>query len=112
MDGFKLDGGDAVHYSSDRFLTGTRSYNRGITPNEHSELFVRIGLGYPFNEYRAAWKMGGLPIAMRLRDKNHSWEDLRKLIPGIVNQGLMGYAFTCPDLIGGGEYLSFMNLDS
>jgi len=112
VDGFKLDGGDAVHYSPERFLTDTRSYKKGITPNEHSELFVGIGLDYPLNEYRAAWKMGGQPIAMRLRDKNHSWKDLRMLVPGIINQGLMGYAFTCPDMIGGGEYLSFLNLDN
>lgn len=112
IDGFKFDGGDAIHYSPERFLSTTFSHDQDITPNEHSELFVRLGLDYPFNEYRAAWKMGGEPIAMRLRDKNHSWEDLKKLIPGIINQGLMGYAFTCPDLIGGGEYLSFQNLDS
>jgi alpha-glucosidase len=28
----------------------------------------------------------------------------------MVNLGLMGYPFACPDLIGGGEYLSFRNL--
>ncbi len=111
VDGFKLDGGDAPHYSDIRFLTETRSYKKDITPNEHSELFVKIGLDYPFNEYRSAWKMGGQPIAMRLRDKLHSWEDLRTLIPGIINQGLMGYSFTCPDMIGGGEYLSFLHLE-
>jgi len=107
VDGFKLDGGDADHYSRSRFLSDTWSYDRNITPNKHSELFVRVGLDYPFNEYRAAWKMGGQPIAMRLRDKAHNWEDLKKLVPGSINQGLMGYPFTCPDLIGGGEYLSF-----
>ena len=53
--------------------------------------------------------MGGQPLAQRLRDKAHNWPDLRKLVPGILNQGIMGYAFTCPDLIGGGEYLSFLN---
>ncbi len=111
VDGFKLDGGDFPHYSADRFLTGFRSFKQDITPNEHSELFTRIGLDYPYNEYRAAWKMGGQPIAMRLRDKAHNWEDLRKLVPGSINQGLMGYPFTCPDLIGGGEYLSFLNLE-
>jgi alpha-glucosidase (family GH31 glycosyl hydrolase) len=55
--------------------------------------------------------MGGQPIAMRLRDKHHNWEDLQKLVPGIINQGLMGYPFSCPDMIGGGEYLSFINLE-
>lgn len=112
VDGFKLDGGDFPHYSADRFLTDFRSCKQDITPNEHSELFTKIGLDYPFNEYRAAWKMGGQPIAMRLRDKHHSWEDLRMLVPGTINQGLMGYPFTCPDMIGGGEYLSFLNLES
>lgn len=109
IDGFKLDGGDATHYSDKRFLTEARSYKPDITPNEHSELFVRFGLEYPYNEYRAAWKMGGQPVAMRLRDKYHNWEDLQKLIPGIINQGLMGYPFNCPDMIGGGDYLSFLD---
>ena len=54
--------------------------------------------------------MGGQPLAQRLRDKEHTWEDLRKLVPGMLNLGLMGYPFGCPDLIGGGEYLSFQNL--
>jgi alpha-glucosidase (family GH31 glycosyl hydrolase) len=56
--------------------------------------------------------MGGQPLAQRLRDKEHTWEDLRKLVPGMVNLGLMGYPFACPDMIGGGEYLSFRNLDA
>ena len=49
-------------------------------------------------------------LAARLRDKEHSWQDLRKLVPGMVSLGIMGYPFACPDLIGGGEYLSFRNL--
>ena len=110
VDGFKFDGGDAVHYSQGRMLVPPKSY-KDVPPNAHCELFARVGLDYPLNEYRACWKMGGEPIAQRLRDKRHNWEDLQKLIPGIINQGLMGYAFTCPDLIGGGEYLSFRNLD-
>ncbi len=112
VDGFKFDGGDAIHYSDTRFLTETRSYKKDITPNEHSELFVKLGLEYPFNEYRASWKMGGQAITMRLRDKAHNWKDLAKLVPGSINQGLMGYPYTCPDLIGGGEYLSFSNLET
>ena len=48
-------------------------------PNRHTEAFAEIGLDYPLNEYRATWKMGGQPLAQRLRDKEHTWEDLRKL---------------------------------
>jgi alpha-glucosidase len=107
VDGFKFDGGDATHYSAKSMLGPAKAFDPTLSSNGHSEAFAHLGLDYPLNEYRAAWKMGGQPLAQRLRDKNHSWADLRMLIPGILNQGVMGYSFTCPDLIGGGEYLSF-----
>jgi alpha-glucosidase len=110
VDGFKLDGGDAQHYSNERMLQGAVAHDADASPNEQSRAFAEVGLDYPLNEYRACWKMGGQPLAQRLRDKRHRWEDLRTLIPGIVNQGLMGYPFNCPDMIGGGEYLSFRDL--
>lgn len=106
-DGFKFDGGDTRHYSPKGMLSPPEAFNPRATPNALSEEYGRIGLDYPLNEYRAMWKMGGQPLVERLCDKAHEWADLRKLIPGILNQGLMGYSFTCPDLIGGGEYLSF-----
>ena len=53
--------------------------------------------------------MAGKPLAQRLHDKSHNWKDLLTLIPNITAQGLMGYAFTCPDMIGGGEFTSFLN---
>jgi alpha-glucosidase (family GH31 glycosyl hydrolase) len=93
-------------------LTGAVASDAGATPNRHTEAFARLGLDFPLNEYRACWKMGGQPLAQRLRDKEHTWEDLRKLVPGMVNLGLMGYPFGCPDMIGGGEYLSFRNLSA
>lgn len=104
IDGFKFDAGDP------NFYTGEIVSNQSVTPNKHCELFAEIGLEFPLNEYRACWKMGGQPLAQRLRDKRHDWEDLKLLIPGIIAQGLMGYQFTCPDMIGGGEYGSFINL--
>jgi alpha-glucosidase (family GH31 glycosyl hydrolase) len=105
VDGFKLDAGDAQYY------TGEICASQELHANQHTELFAKIGLRFPMNEYRACWKMAGQPLVQRLRDKSHSWNDLRKLIPGILTQGLVGYAYTCPDLIGGGEFRSFLNLD-
>ena len=100
VDGFKFDAGDSS------FCTGVVAA-KAVSPNTHSELYGRIGLRYPLNEYRAMWKMGGEPLAERLRDKDHSWADLRKLVPNMLLAGLMGYPFSCPDMIGGGEYKSF-----
>lgn len=104
VDGFKLDAGDA-----DLYPDWLVSYEKSTTPNKHTELFAEIGLDFPLNEYRATWKMAGRPLAQRLRDKGHDWEDLQTLVPNITVQGLMGYAFTCPDMIGGGEFNSFLN---
>lgn len=52
--------------------------------------------------------MVGLPPAQRLRDKFNEWDDLDKRIPDLMSQSVMGYAYTCPDMIGGGEYQSFL----
>lgn len=106
IDGFKFDAGDAHYYAGN-----ITTYKR-VNPNEHTRLWGEFGLKYPLNEYRAMWKMGGAPIVERLRDKEHTWEDLQKLIPHITAAGLLGYPFTCPDMIGGGSFESFINAKS
>ncbi|RAJ12341.1 glycoside hydrolase family 31 protein [Arenibacter echinorum] len=104
VDGFKFDAGDADFYTGDIV-----SFAPETNPNDHTTYFAKLGLQFPLNEYRASWKMAGLPLAQRLRDKNHNWSDLEKLIPDLMSQSLMGYAYTCPDMIGGGEHQSFEN---
>jgi len=103
VDGFKLDAGDFEYYE------GVHSFKKDATPQEHSELWGKIGLFYPLNEYRAMWKMGGQPLAERLRDKGHSYHDLQLLIPNMLTAGLSGYYFSCPDMIGGGEFTAFLD---
>jgi len=105
VDGFKFDAGDMEFYPSN-----VVSYKK-VSPNTHSELWGLFGFKYPLNEYRAMWKNGGQPLVERLRDKEHTWSDLKKLIPHITAAGLLGYQFTCPDMIGGGEYGSFIGRD-
>jgi hypothetical protein len=108
VDGFKFDAGDSSFYATP---PGRPPYvsHEPRTPEEHTMDFAGIGLSYPFNEYRACWRMAGTPLAQRLRDKDHSWEALGELIPGALAQGVMGYAFTCPDMIGGGLAGAFDN---
>lgn len=104
IDGFKFDAGDLPFYENTDESAGPS------TRNDHCEAWGRIGLRYPLNEYRACWKLGGQPLAQRLKDKNHSWggNGLESLIPHALAQSLMGYPFTCPDMIGGGEYENFL----
>ena len=104
VDGFKFDAGDAYRY---KFTDQTYEL---VTPNTHSELFGRIGLKYATSEYRACWKLGGQHLLQRIRDKQHSFGNngLADLIPTVLIQGLVGYPYTCPDMIGGGELGSYL----
>jgi alpha-glucosidase len=106
IDGFKFDAADMQFYPANALS------KENITPNKHCELYTQFGLRFPLNEYRACWKMGGQPLAQRLLDKKHTWEDLQKLIPNMIIEGLSGYTFSCPDMIGGGLLSSFENLKS
>jgi alpha-glucosidase (family GH31 glycosyl hydrolase) len=103
VDGFKFDAGDMYFYPADGLSM------KAVTPNDQCEFFAQFGLRFPLNEYRACWKMGGQPLAQRLQDKSHTWGDLRKLIPNMILEGLSGYPFSCPDMIGGGEWTSFLD---
>ncbi len=99
VDGFKFDAGDAYYYSFEQ------QAHKALTPNGHTENFARIGLGYDISEYRACWKMGGTHLIQRVRDKDHAWGPggLADIIPSGLIQGLLGHAFTCPDMVGGGN---------
>ena len=112
VDGFKFDAGDLEQFK-DNFIC-----SKPINGLEYSEAWAEIGMSYSLNEYRACWKQGGKPLVQRLSDKKHSWElrgGLGSLIPNGLAQGMLGYAFICPDMIGGGEYMDFLennkNLD-
>jgi alpha-glucosidase len=104
VDGFKLDAGDTEFYKNATY------FDPQVTVNDHCRLFAEIGLDYALNEYRACWQMGGQALAQRLWDKNHDWKDVQKLIPHMVLEGLMGYPYSCPDMIGGGEYINFKSI--
>lgn len=103
VDGFKLDAGDPEFYNPAHVA------HEPLHANDHTRRFSEIGLAFPLNEYRASWNIAGRPLVQRLRDKRHEWPDLEALIPDMVAAGLLGYTFVCPDMIGGGEFQSFLN---
>lgn len=105
IDGFKFDGADIAYMQDD--------YNFFIensTPNDYTEAWAKLGLEFPFNELRTSWKLGGTALVQRLGDKDYSWYANEMLIPQMATAGLLGHAFTCPDMIGGGQYTAFLNL--
>ncbi|MDR3188893.1 MAG: glycoside hydrolase family 31 protein [Prevotellaceae bacterium] len=107
VDGFKFDAGDNNFYAGSHLA----SHREDAISVDHTLAWAKIGLEFPFNEYRAGWKMGGEALVQRLGDKDYSWGALRLLIPDMVAAGLLGYAYTCPDMVGGGQFSSFLNID-
>lgn len=103
VDGFKLDAGDLRDYRVDDVTTS------GDGPVDQCEAWARFATEFETNELRACWKMGNQPLAQRLQDKPCAWgpSGLDSLIAEGIAQGLIGHAFNCPDMIGGGEIGSF-----
>ena len=108
IDGFKFDAGDSKFYDPDI----VDSYQKEAKAVDHTLTWAKIGLQFPFNEYRAGWRMNGEALVQRLGDKDYSWKAVQMLIPDMIAAGLLGYAYTCPDMIGGGQFSSFLGIDS
>lgn len=104
VDGFKLDGGDAAFYPPCCDGQGQSEAWATFYPSEIKEL-------------RACHKAAGLAITQRLADKAHEWKvverrdgegnpylsyGLEAVLPNLLVQGLVGYSFGCPDMVGGG----------
>ena len=109
--GFKFDAGD-MRYYSDRYAPGRGCWgrpvpSRPVEPAEQTELFAGLAREFPYNEFRAVYRMQGEPIVARLQDKRHDWPSLRQCLTDLLADGLMGYPFVCPDMVGGGDWESF-----
>ena len=103
VDGFKFDAGDVHFYRADDMTVA------GDGAVGQCEAWARLASEFALNELRASWKMGGQPLAQRLHDKPCAWGagGLASLIPESIAQGLIGHAFNCPDMVGGGELRAF-----
>jgi alpha-glucosidase len=107
VDGYKFDGGD-VGYMSGSYSFHDKKANSAT----FSQKWAEMGLRFPYNELRTSFKLGGQPLVQRLGDKSYSWDAVGMLIPDMAAAGLLGHLYTCPDMIGGGSFGSFLNIDA
>lgn len=110
VDGFKFDAGDVEYYNGDDARTHLGEFvtAEALPAVAHTQKYVRFGERWRYNEFRAAWGAAGEPAVVRLCDKNHAWSEVRRLIPDLIATGLLGYPFVCPDMIGGGNWKTFL----
>lgn len=102
VDAFKFDGGSVVNY------LGLDSFDKSLSPVGRSTLYGNFALACKGSEYRNAFGFAGKPLVVRLFDKGHTWGAVRQLIPDMLAAGLIGYPFICPDMVGGGDFKSFL----
>ncbi len=112
VDGFKFDAGNVGYYAGCVGLEGdapkTFTHDDSASPTAQSALYGNFALKYKGSEYRNGFGFAGKPVIMRLHDKDHSWEALRRLIPDMLAAGFVGCPFICPDMIGGGDWIAFL----
>lgn len=107
VDGFKLDAGDAYSYpESEISVFDGKSYG-----TLHTELWSSLYEDFPYHEFRASWKTQNKPVVLRLQDKDYSWSGVSALIPSILAASMEGHLFVCPDMIGGGQFSCFIDID-
>lgn len=107
IDGFKFDAGDPSSYLKNDVIVSD-GFSYGI---RHTELWAKLGLEFPYNEFRACWKMAGQPLVIRLQDKPYSWSGVGELLPCMINSSMLGHIYVCPDMVGGGDFATFINVD-
>ena len=111
-DGFKFDGGGVHFYAGREGTEGasqrTFAHDPSASPAAQSALYGAFALKYRGSEYRNGFGFAGKPVIMRLHDKPHTWDALRRLVPDMLAAGLVGCPFICPDMIGGGEWTAFL----
>ena len=101
VDAFKFDSPGLDCYR------GLRAHDELLTPCEQNMLYLDLALKYRGSEVRHVFGIGGKPVVARLRDKQHTWGDLKRLVPDMIAAGMVGVPFICPDMIGGGSWNSW-----
>ena len=96
-----------MYYQDDDITFGS------VDANTQSKLWAESAIDFDYNELRACFQFGCRGVAQRLADKSHKWGilGLGALLPNTLTQGITGYAFSCPDMIGGGQMGDFINKD-
>lgn len=128
VDGFKFDGGDytmkpvnaedtdicPVDGDDPSYEIWRNAGGVTKTTDELNEAWIKFGVKYYFHEYKNTWKSGKFPVIQRLVDKSHVWGKggLASLIPQTLFIGLAGNPFVCPDMVGGGRWITFLYGDT
>ena len=102
VDGFKFDGGNITSFKKSAWVTEPPVQ----TAEELNRAWNEFGEAYAYHEYKDTYHRGGKATIQRICDRGHEWgkNGLGSLIPFALAQGILGYPYLCPDMIGGGSW--------
>ena len=104
VDGFKFDGGSYHLYHPKNVVNGPMPDD--YDPASLNIAWNEFGTKYIYHEFKDTYNGGGKAVIQRLCDRPHAWEGgADTLVPCAILQGLMGYPYICPDMIGGGSWI-------
>jgi hypothetical protein len=85
----------------------------GTLYTDYCQLISSKQSKHKLNEMRACFNTQGRGLAQRLTDKSHSWDKrgIDMLIPNGLAMSILGYVYSCPDMIGGGLVGDFLAND-
>lgn len=103
VDGFKFDGGNITDFRASEWITEPPIQ----TAAELNSAWNEFGAKYSYHEYKDTYNRGGKATIQRICDREHKWGEtgLGSLMPIALAQGILGYPYLCPDMIGGGSWL-------
>ena len=107
VDGFKFDGGNIASIQPYKWATNPPAKS----PEEINKAWNDFGTTYTYHEYKDTYDRGGRATIQRIRDRHPTWDEngIVSLVPVAIMQGLLGYAYVCSDMIGGGEWQFTIN---
>ncbi len=107
VDGFFFDAGDPGNFICNvSGLDGNVAlpHDPNAAPSDQCRAYHMLGTTVPYQQHRASWKMGGLPLKQTERDKAPTFEALKMCLSNGIVAGLIGYPFIDFDMVGGGLY--------
>ncbi|XP_049764904.1 myogenesis-regulating glycosidase-like isoform X1 [Schistocerca cancellata] len=110
IDGFKFDAGETSYMPGSPEVGHLQSPIR-LQPNIFTSQYVENAASLSRNElmteFRVMYMNQGLPVFLRMSDKESTWgyeNGLKSLIPTLLSLNIVGYSFVLPDMIGGNGY--------
>lgn len=108
FDSFNFDAGE-VNYLPIGYELASIPYSN---PAYYSYDYVTMASTFgQMVKVRVGYKSQGLPLFVRILDRDSVWDEnngLRSLIPTVLTFGILGFPFVLPDVVGGNAFCSIM----